>query len=84
MSDTPNYAPIPTPKTIQRTTVEVSTYKDDSFSKPGHTPRSNATKGQRSARTWRPAHGIRFRATNDKIPGRRRKNPKDERSVTFY
>lgn len=81
MSDTPSYQPIKLP---EPTAVEKSVARDGAFSTPGSMGKSHATKGARSPSTWKPAHGTRFRPTHEKVRGRRRKNSKDERSITFY
>ena len=69
----PSYKPVqpidPVAKSIER---------ESAFSKPGTTKSSAKSKG------WAPAKGLRFRATNEKRPGRRRIHPQDKRRVTFY
>lgn len=78
MTDQPQYQAIKLPDK-STAIVEKSVQREDAFSKPGH-----MTRGPKSARTWKPAHGVRFRPTSEKAPGRRRKRARDERSVTFY
>lgn len=48
--------------------------KDSAFSKPG------AVGGK----SWKPAHGVRFRPSTGKKVGRPRKRPADPRRVIFY
>jgi hypothetical protein len=85
MNDAPNYPSLKLPEAPQpQTAVERSVSRDDAFSKPGHMGKAHATKGARSHKTWSPAKGVRFRPTNERVPGRRRKLARDERSVTFY
>jgi hypothetical protein len=69
-ADLPNYVP---EKPVDP--VDKSVAKEAAFSKPGHTSKG---KG------WAPAKGTRFRPTNEKAPGRRRKRPLDPRRVQFY
>lgn len=78
MSDVPNYQPIVQP--AQPTAVERSMARDDAFSKPGSIGKGTQSK----SKGWKPAHGTRFRATHEKVKGRRRKRAKDDRNVTFY
>lgn len=77
-ADLPNYGPakqtvVDTGKPVDP--VARSVEKDNAFSKPGHTSKG---KG------WQPAKGTRFRPTNEKAPGRKRKRPMDPRRVQFY
>lgn len=62
-----------------KTTVEKSVEREGAFSKPGTTSKS-ASKGK----SWKPATGTRFRATNEKARGRPRKHARDKRSIQFF
>lgn len=85
MSEVPSYQPIKLPESAPaQSAVERSVSREGAFSTPGHTAKAHATKGPRSHKTWSPAKGTRFRPTNEKVPGRRRKRARDERSITFY
>lgn len=73
-----------TPPHTYNSVVTKSVSKESAFSTPG---KMNATRGPRSPKTWKPAHGVRFRPTSEKgpkSPVRKRKRARDERSVTFY
>lgn len=73
-SEIPQYQPLkPVEDPVSR-----SVSREGAFSKPGSTKPGKANKG------WSPAKGTRFRATNEKAPGRRRKRPGDKRNVQFF
>lgn len=78
MDPLPQY---PTPEQPKLDPVEKSISRESAFSKPGTTKSSKATA---KSKGWAPAKGTRFRATNEKRPGRRRIHPQDKRRVTFY
>jgi hypothetical protein len=78
-SEPPIVPPTPIPQYPKVDPVTRSTAREDAFSKPGSTKPGNSKGGK-----WAPAKGTRFRPTNDKIKGRRRKFNDDKRRVEFF
>lgn len=72
LPDLPAYPATNPPPSVER---------EGAFSKPGTTKLSKGTTGPKG---WKPANGVRYRATNEKAPGRPRKRKLDPRSVKFF
>jgi hypothetical protein len=80
MSELPTYPKLPDAKPVQ-TTVERSVSRESSFSTPGHVGKGPATKSKSG---WKPAKGVRYRATAEKAKGRPRIHARDRRDVQYF
>lgn len=76
MNEITQYPPLNQPEPDR---IAKSVERDSAFSKPG-----SISKAKGTSKGWKPAHGTRFRPTNEKVKGRPRKKPRDPRNVQFY